>query len=902
MPDFKSIVRRNLPLPQMKGWREEKIMEELAGQLRDLYQDARARGMSEESALSHTLAQIPDWEAFASDITGAERPNLPLVNQDAADRITMSFRSRGGIWLCLADMAQDVRYALRTLRARPTFLLTAVFALALGIGAGTAIFSVVETVLLRPLPFAEPEHLIYLTESKLPQFPQFSVSPGNFLEWQASNGTFESLAAYAGRAFDLTEAGEPERLRGERATANLFRVFGVRAAIGRDFRAEEDVPGAPPVVLLSYGLWQRRFGSDPDIVGHVIKLNGIGHTVIGVMTADMQVFRPDTLLWVPMAFTVRDRTHYDNHYLRAVGRLKPGISLAQARADLDTIARRLEAEHPAEDTGWRVVAASLSEAFVRNVRPVLLILLCAVGLLLLVACANVAGLFLARGIGRQKELAIRASLGAGSRRLIRQLLTESMILALAGGAAGIVLAHWLLRALIALAPTALPRAAEIGLNGPAAAFAVALSLLTPLLFGLLPAIQASRADLRDTLNAGGRSYLAGTRRTTRRALIVAEIALAAILLVGSGLLARSLLQLLAVDPGFVASHAVVASVALPNARYPDQNDSYRFFRRLTERVTQLPGVQAAGATAALPFVDDFVTNVLIEGRPALAPSERPPTNYYSVTPGYFAAMGIRLVRGRLFTEEDGPGAPRVGIINETFARRLFSGEDPVGKRVQVDMMGPNVMREIIGIVADTKQYGLAEDTTSQFYEPYGQLPFSAMTLIVRTDNDPVGVAPALRDTVRALDPDLPVGQVRRLEDLLAQSIGPERFSTLLLATFSTSALLLAAIGLYGVLASAVGQRTLEIGVRMAHGARPGNVLWMFIREGLCLALAGSIIGIACALCLTRLIATMLFGVQPADPLTLASVPLAVTAVALLASLVPASRAMRIDAVAALRGE
>lgn len=814
----------------------------------------------------------------------------------------MSLRRGSGMRACLADAGQDLRYALRTLRSRPTFLLAAVLALGLGTGATTAIFSVVDAVLLRPLPFAEPHGLTYLLESKLPEMPEFSVSPGNFLGWQAQNSTFDSMAAYGRRPFDLTGAGEPERLAGDRTTFNLFRLLGVRPVIGREFLAGEDVLGGPPVVLLSYGLWQRRFGGDAAIVGRTITLNGLGHTVIGIMPAAMQVLLPTTELWVPMAFTDRERQQHGNHFLRAIGRLKPGVSVAEARADLDTLARRLETEHPEDNTGWRVIAAPLEHYFVRTVRPPLMILLGAVGLLLVAACANVANLLLARGMGRQKEIAVRSALGAGRSRLMRQLLAESLVVALAGGAAGLGLAHWLLRVLLALAPAALPRAADIGLDLRAVAFVLALSLCTPFLFGLPPSLKASRTNLIDLLRTGGRAGHGGVHRRTRRALIVTEIALATILLVGSGLLVRSFARLQQVDPGFTPSQAIVTDLALPGRKYPEPADAYRFYRNLVERVASLPGVGAAGVTAGMPLSSSFVTIVLIEGRPPMLPSQRPPANYYSVSPGYFGAMGIRLLRGRAFTEQDGPTAPRVAVISETFARLLFPGEEPIGKRVQVDMMGPDVWREVVGIVADTRQYGLTEDSTSQFYEPYGQLPFSMMTLIIRTAGDPAGVTPALREAVRTLDPDLPVGQVRTLEDLVAQSISRERFSAFLMSTFAASALALAVIGLYGVLAYAVGQRRLEIGVRLALGARPVDVLRMFVREGFGLALAGTAIGIAGALALSRLMTSMLFGVDPADPATLTLVPVALLAAAVLASLLPAYRAMRTDSVLALRGE
>jgi putative ABC transport system permease protein len=900
MPDFKRLVRERLVLPPMKGRRDEKIIEEVAGQLADFYRQALAAGRSEEDALSHALAEIPDWDTFASDISVAERPNIPRLGEDLAERVETALGRRGRRWARLVHVGQDLRYALRSLRARPAFSLTAVLVLAVAIGAATSIFSIVETLLLRPLPFAEPDRLIFLLEKKLPQFPQFSVAPGNFLEWQTQNRTFESMAAWQSGAFDLTEVGEPERLRGMRVTWNLFGLLGVRPLVGRDFRADEDLPGAPPVTVLSYGLWQRRFTGDPDVVGHPITLNGISHTVIGVAPSSMQLLHSDTALWVPMAFTARQRQQYGSHYIRGIGRLKPGVTFEQAAADLDAIARRLEADHP-EDIGWRVLPTPLGEALVSAVKPALLTLLGAVGLLLLVACANVANLSLVRALGRRRELAIRMALGAGRGRLVRQLLTESAALAFAGGAIGLLLAHWLLRGLPVLVPAALPRAADIAVSLPAVACALALSTLTPLLFGLLPSLQVSRADLTGALSAGGRAGHTVLPQQTRRVLIVTEMALAAILLVGAGLLTRTFVRLMQVDPGFVASRAVTASFTLPAARYPREQDVHRFYRDLIERLSHTPGVRVVGATAGLPFSDDLVTSIQIDGRPVVPSAERPPSNYYSVSPGYFAAMGIRLVRGRLFTEHDGRDAPRVVIINETFARQFFAGEDPLGKRVQVFMKG-SAWSEIVGVVGDTRQYGLREDVTRQIYEPYAQVTYAGMTLVIRTDGEPTMVAPALREAVRAIDPAVPTGQLRTLEDLVAQATSRERFSMLLLTTFAAAALLLAAIGLYGLLAYAVSQRRFEIGVRLAHGARPRDVLWMFMREGLGLAALGAAIGLAGALALTHLIASLLLGVEPTDPATFSLVFATLVAVSALASLLPAWRAMRTDVVGALRAE
>ncbi len=901
MPDFAQLIRERLHLPAMKRRRAEKIVEELAGQLTDLYREALTSGMDEKRALSHALDQVPDWDTLASDIAAAERPNIPLVGGDDVEYVEAALRQRRPRWAWLADISRDARYAIRTLRSRPAFSLTAVLVLAIGIGASTAIFSVVDTVLLRPLPFAEPARLVLVLEKKLPQLPVFTVAPGNFLTWQAENRTFESMAAWRPAAFDLTGSGEPERLRGQHITWNLFGLLGVRPVAGRDFRADEDAPGAPPVVVLSHELWQRRFGGDPGVIGRPLTLNGVAHTVVGIGPSSMPLLHPETAVWVPMAFTARQREQYGSHYMRAIGRLKPGVRFEQAEADLDTIARRLEAEHPNENGGWRALPMPLAESFVGQVKPALLMLLGAVGLVLLVACANVANLFLAHGLGRRKELAIRASLGAGRARLVRQFLTESVLLAMAAGATGLLLAHWLLKGLLTLVPVTLPRAGDIGLSAPATGCALGLSVLTPLLFGLFPSLQLSKTDLNEALGAGGRAGRGALRPHARRALIVSEMAMAAILLVGAGLFARTFTRLIQVDPGFVASDAVTASFALPPARYPEDDHVYRFYKQLVDRVSQAPGVRAAGVTAGMPFSNDYVTSLSIEGRPIVPPADRPPVNYYGVSPGFFEAMGIRLVRGRLPTERDDAQAHRVVVVNETLARQFFAGEDPIGRRIQVDM-GSDAWCEVIGVAVDTRQYDLRADTTAQVYQPYAQQPFSVMTLVVRTDHDAGTVAAVLREAVRAVDPAVPVGQVRALGEALDQATARERFSMVLLAAFAASALLLSAIGLYGLLAYSVGQRRTEVGVRMAHGARPRQVLWMFVREGIGLGLLGAALGLAAAQALARLVASLLFRVTPTDPVTLSLVFVSLVAVAALASLVPASRAMRTDVMGALRAE
>jgi putative ABC transport system permease protein len=796
-------------------------------------------------------------------------------------------------------MLTDLRHGFRSLLRSPGFTAVAVLTLALGIAATTAIFSIVETSLLHPLPFANPGRLVYLRESKMPQLPEFSVSPSNFLTWQAQTRSFAEMAALASRPFNLTGSGQPERLLGDRATANLFGMLGVRPVIGRDFQPSDDAVGAPPVLLLSYGLWQRRFGGDPSVLGRTVTLTDTDYTIVGVMPPAAQALRTDVALWVPMAFTdVERHDRYGSHYMRAIGRLKPGVTIDQARADLDVVARRLEVDHPDDDKGWRVLATPYEQYAVRDVRTGLLILIAAVGLVLLVACANVANLQLARGLGRHKELAIRAALGAGRGELVKQLVAESLVTATAGGAVGLLLAGWMLRALLALSPAQLPRAADVGIDLPALAFVLGVSMLALAIFGLVPALQVSRVDLRDALNTGGRGDRPGLRRRTRRALIVGEIAMATLLLVVSGLTLRSFVRVQQVDPGFVASGAIAAGLSLPGDRYRDEAAYRRFFTQLVERVSVLPGVTAAGVTESLPFFSDNVEGIRIDGRPPVAPTDRPSANYYSVTPDYFRAMGIRLVRGRLFTAQDSADAPRVAVINERFAKELFPGQDPLGERVEVS--SSKGWREIVGIVADTKQYALTTDTTKQVYDPFAQHPMQGMTLVVRTASDPAGVAGPVRRAAASLDPDLPIGEMRTLSDLVAQSVAPERFSMLLLGAFAVSALFLAAIGLYSVISYSVSQRVNEVGIRMAHGARRGDIVWLVLREGLGLALLGVAIGLAGSVAAGRLMAGLLFHVPATDPATLAAVPAVLLAVAALACVVPAWRAARVDPIVTLR--
>ena len=798
---------------------------------------------------------------------------------------------------------KDLRYGARMLLKNPGFTLIAVITLALGIGANASIFSVVNAVLLRPLPFKEPERLIMIRETKIPQFPEFSVSPGNFLDWKRRNTIFERLVAINTPSFNLIGTGDPEQISGMRVTDGFFAMLGAKPELGREFLPEEDQPDRNNVVILSHGLWQRRFGGDPKIINQTITLSGRIYTVIGVMPATFSFGGRETALWTPMGFTSDDAQNHGGHFLSAIGQLKPGAKLEQARSEMSAIAGQLAQEYPDANAGWNVKLLPLQEFIVRSVETALLVLLGAVAFVLLIACANVANLLLARAAGREKEIAIRTALGAGRARIVRQLLTESALLALAGGVAGLLLAKWGTDLLLKLAPQNLPRMSDVSLDGRALAFTAAVTLLTGLIFGLVPALQASKPNLTETMkDAGGRGSTEGGRRQfVRGSLVVLEMASALLLLVGAGLLIKSFWRLQRIDPGFNPNNALTASVTLPSRKYPEENQQSAFFQQLLEKVRALPGVQAAGASNVVPLGGDYVLGFVIEGRPPLPPGAGQSTNYYAVSADYFKAMGIPLLRGRVFTEQDTRNSTRVAVISESMAKRVFPNEDPIGKRIHVTN-GPTVFREIVGIVGDVKHYGLDQDTTLQTYEPYTQQPFSFMTLVVRTAGDPTNLTSAIRNQVLSIDKEQPVSGVRTLEQRVSTSIAQQRFSMLLLGVFAAVAMVLAAVGIYGVLSYAAAQRTHEIGIRMALGARAGNVLKMVIGQGMKLALAGVALGSGAALALTQLMKRLLFGVTAADPMTYVVIALSLTLVALFACWIPARRAAKVDPMVALRVE
>jgi putative ABC transport system permease protein len=800
----------------------------------------------------------------------------------------------------METLVKDIKYALRALLRRPAFTAIAVITLALGIGANTAIFSVVHGVLLQPLPYTDADRLVALRQSNLPAQPDTQIAPGNFLEWQRQSTTFSSLAAYRTVSYNLSGDGNPERLLAGRVSVGLFALLRAQPILGRDFVVEEDQPGREKVVIISEGLWARRFGSDPNVLGKTLKLDGEEFTVVGVMPADFRL--PDQRereLWTPIAFKDSEKTLYQARYIDAIGRLKPDVSAAQAQSEMTAIAARLAQDHPEANAGWTINVTPLLDFVVGDVKTILWVLFGAVALILLIACANVTNLLLARATTRQKEMAVRVALGAGRRQIVKQLATESLLLALLGGILAWPLAWWGLKALLAAAPTDLPRLASVSIDNRVLIFTVAITLLTSLVFGLAPALQVLKFDtnpaLKDQRSRSVRQQRIGN------VLIATEVALALMLLIGGGLLLRTVWQLNHVDPGFDERNALAVTIQLPEKKYAAPQQTAAFSEQLVQQVSTLPGVEATGIARILPIVHNLPTGFYFEAQPRPNDNELPQTNYSAVSPGYFKAMRIPLIAGRAFSEHDTLDAPRVAIVSQTLAQRYFPSGDAIGKRINVQT-GPESYREIVGIVGDVKQNGLTKETKPHAYEPFAQAPNQFMTLIVRSTTDPASLVPAIRSKVLALDSELPLQRVTPLDRMLANSIRQQRFTSIVLSVFAGVALLLAAAGLYGVISYSVAQRTQELGIRVALGAQVKDVMRLVLRQGMTYVVAGEVIGIIGAFALTRLLSGLLFGVTPTDAVTFVAVTVVLTVVALLACYIPARRATKVDPLVALRYE
>ena len=809
------------------------------------------------------------------------------------------------IWMWPAEFWQDLQYAWRMLRKNPGFTIVAVTALALGIGANSAIFSVVNTVLLRPLPYQHPEQVVMVWEdATFAGFPRNTPAAANYFDWRAQNHVFTGMAALAQRSFNLTGTGEPERLDGRRVSAGLFSLLGVEPQLGRAFLSEEDAPGRGHVVILSHDLWQRRFAADPGIVGKPINLNGESFTVVGVMPRQFQLPNHRDQLWVPIAFDAKEAGNRGNHYLEVIARLKPGVTMEEARAEMNGIAHRLEKQYPEDNTRIGIVLVPIREQVVGDIRPALLVLLGAVGFVLLIACANVANLLLARAAVRQKEIALRLALGAGRTRLTRQFLTESLLLATLGGGLGLLLAIGGLDLLKTFIPETVSQAQAISMDSRVLLFTMLVSLLTGVIFGLAPATQASRFDLNETLKEGGRDSSSGNKGTRIRGLLViGEVAVSFLLLIGAGLLINSFLHLRNLDPGFRADHLLAMKVELPELKYPDQAGRATFYNELTRRVKGLPGVESAAVASNLPLTYDGDSILIaVEGRPDPPPDQRRDVVTRVVGPGYFKTMGIPLVQGREFTERDKDESVWAVVISEKTAHYFWPGENPIGKRLKPGLSASTSRwREVIGVVKDVRQNDFVADPKLQMYLTYEQCDwFQPNALVVRTGVDPLSLGATVRRTVWQIDKDQPVSDIRTMDQIVSAAVARQRFSMLLLGVFASLALLLAAVGIYGVMSYSVAQRTHEIGIRMALGAQRSDVLKMTIRQGLRLAVIGVVIGIAAGLLLTRVMSSLLFGISPTDPLTFATISLVLMGVALVASYVPALRSMKVDPMVALR--
>ncbi|MGA3097222.1 MAG: ABC transporter permease [Bryobacteraceae bacterium] len=804
-------------------------------------------------------------------------------------------------------LLHDLKYGARSLWKAPAFTAVALATLALGIGAVAAIFSVVDAALLKPLPFRDPERLLAVWENNpTANKESMFVAPANFQEWRRQSQTLVDMAAIRDVHVNLTggPAGRvnAEELLAERVSSSLFPLLGVKMALGRAFTADEDRPGRANYALIAYSLWRRRFGADPAIAGKSIRLGDQGYTVLGVLPAGFSVFDPNVDIWLPLALDSEDPRSAGNRFLTVVARLKPDVSLEGARAEMETVGSRLEAAHPALDRGWRPALVPLREELAGHAKRALFTLLAAVGFLLLMACANVANLLLERGAGRKREIAVRLALGASGRRLAAQLLSESLLLSLAGGALGVALARAAVPLLARFGPANIPGLRQAAVDPRMLLFALACSLASGLLFGAVPALQACSANLSAALTEGARGGTMGRAgRAMRNALVVSEMALAVVVLTGAGLLLRSFVRLRSVDPGFRPAGMLTFRLSNLGGRDALPGQRADLLGQLSERIGALPGVRGVAAVSALPLSGLNVgTTFSIAGRPALPPDRRPMALLRTSTPAYFRVMGIPLAAGREFTAADDGHAPAVLILSRAMARRFWPGKSPLGEHVLLDAL-PERASEVVGVAGDVKPESLEGDDWPTVYVPYAQSPAPLMNLVVRA-TPPLSLAPAAEREVHRLDPDQPVADPRAMDDLLDRVLAAPRFNAALLAVFAEIAFTLAAVGIYGVISCDVAQRTREIGIRAAMGARPVDVLLLILGQGARLAACGIALGLAAAFLLTRLMANLLFQVKPADAWTFASISLLFGAVALMASYLPARRAMAVDPVTALHHE
>ncbi|MGA8233806.1 MAG: ABC transporter permease [Candidatus Acidiferrales bacterium] len=886
--------------------------------LRRLFRKSRAENELDRELRFHIEKQIAD--NIAAGVPATEARRRARLEFGGIEGVKEEVRDTR--WETYFDnLFRDFGFAFRTLRKDRRFSLIAILAMALGIGANTAIFSVVNAVLLRPLPFDQPDRLVQLwhtpPQAAFPGIPIFTVSPANFLDWRAESRAFDDMAAYGFGRYTLTANGQTEPIRMVAVTRGFFSILHAQPALGRVFLNSEDEPGREHEVVLSSSMWRSHWGADPQIIGKNIELNEQAFTVIGVMGAGFEFPIPtdpndSPQMWKPLAWTDGDRAVRDNHNYAVVARLKPGNTLQQAQADMDSVSNRLAVEYPKEDKGWGAIAIPLRENLVGDVRPALLILLGAVACLLLIACANVANLVLAKTISRRKEVAIRTALGASRRRLLQQFLSETLLLALTGGALGLIFAHYGVALMVKYLAQRIPRSSEITVDGWVLAFTLGVSLLSGIAAGVLPALRLARQDANQALKEGlGRTSSDAGGNRTRNGLVISEVALSLMLLIGAGLLIRSLWMLRTSNPGFDPDHVITMTVSVPSAKFPEAAGQIQFFDRILDRARTLPGVQSAGIIDNLPLTyDGSHEPVSVEGRPAVAMADQPEVEVRIISPGYLSAMHIALLSGRGIDDSDVAGRPGAVLVSESMAKSLWPNEDPVGKHLTLYFY-PDVTRVVVGVVADIRLHALNETAPAPtLYFPLAQLSAPRgrqwqsfpLNLAVRTSMDPAGAVATVATSVRELDPEVLLLDPRTMDDSVTASLSPERFSVLLLAGFAGLALLLAVVGIYSVMSYSVSRRIHEIGIRMSLGASQSDVLLLVVRQGMLLALAGSAVGIAGALVLSRLMTTLLYGVAPNDPITFAAVSALLVIVALAASYIPARRAMRVEPMVALRHE
>jgi putative ABC transport system permease protein len=805
----------------------------------------------------------------------------------------------------MGNLLHDLRYGLRMLIKNPGFTSIAVLTLALGIGANTAIFSVVHALVLRPLPYLEPDRLVLLGVKSSAGDRQPVAYP-NFADWRARAQSFESMASTRNQPFTLTGTAYPARLRGRTINWNFFQVLGVGVQLGRQFSETDDRFGAARTAILSNALWQERFGSDADVIGKTIVMDGEPYTIIGVMPQGFEYFRAADV-YVPISLFLQPNSGLadrgSSFGLYAVGRLKPGVTTEQANSEMETLGAQLQLEYPAINGGQSALAVRLQDVMSEDVRQSLWILLGAVGFILLIACVNVANLLLVRVAERQKEITVRLALGAGTWRIVRQLLSESLLLALMGGAVGLLAGRWMLDGLLALAPEDIPQLSRVGLDRTVLLFTLGVAVATSILCGLLPALQASRTELNTALKENGRASAGSMREGTRKALLIVEVSLAIILLAGAGLLIRSMVHLLNVDMGFNSENLLTMRFNLVGEKYNSQTNRV-FYDECLARLNTLPGVQSAALTNSLPIDGSYWDSVFsVADQPAPSRAELPGTDCVQVSANYFETMGLRLLKGRLFTSADSANSSLVVVINETLARRLWAGADPIGKRIKLGFPEyPSPWREVIGVVNDVKLNGVEQQTSMQTYMPLAQEPGALLGVVVRTAGDPLAVSASVEQAIHSIDGNLAIYSVQTLEQLLRKSLAQRRLMLVLLTSFAVLALLLAAVGVYGVIAYSVRQRTHEIGIRLALGAQKNDLLRMVMGQGLKLVAFSVGIGLVGAWVLTRWMTTLLFSVEPTDPLTFAAISLLLTGVALMACYLPARRATKIDPMIALRCE